>query len=40
LQELATSGELLVATHLPFPSTGHVAADGHAFRWVPISWDF
>lgn len=40
LKELAASGELLVATHLPFPSTGHVAADGDAFRWVPISWDF
>lgn len=40
LRELAASGDLLVATHLPFPSTGHVAVDGNAFRWVPISWDF
>src|ERR1700742_3645864 len=30
LQELAASGELLVATHLPFPSTGRVAAVGDA----------
>lgn len=40
LRELAASGELLVATHLPFPSTGHVAIDGDVFRWVPISWDY
>jgi glyoxylase-like metal-dependent hydrolase (beta-lactamase superfamily II) len=40
LNELAASGELLVATHLPFPSTGRVAVDGDAFRWVPISWDY
>jgi glyoxylase-like metal-dependent hydrolase (beta-lactamase superfamily II) len=40
LQALATTGELLVATHLPFPSTGHVAIDGDVFRWVPISWDY
>jgi glyoxylase-like metal-dependent hydrolase (beta-lactamase superfamily II) len=40
LQELAASGELLVATHLPFPSTGRVAADGSVFRWVPINWDY
>jgi glyoxylase-like metal-dependent hydrolase (beta-lactamase superfamily II) len=40
LRELAATGELLVATHLPFPSAGHVAIDGDAFRWVPISWDY
>jgi glyoxylase-like metal-dependent hydrolase (beta-lactamase superfamily II) len=40
LQDLAATGELLVATHLPFPSTGRVAIDGDAFRWVPISWDY
>lgn len=40
LQELAQSGEMLVATHLPFPSVGRVAADGDAFRWVPIFWDY
>jgi glyoxylase-like metal-dependent hydrolase (beta-lactamase superfamily II) len=40
LQELAKSGELLVATHMPFPSVGHVAAAGDAFRWVPVFWDY
>ena len=40
LKELAASGELLVATHLPFPSTGRVTVDGNAFRWVPIHWDY
>lgn len=40
LRELAATGELLVATHLPFPSIGHVAVDGEAFRWVPIFWDY
>nr|WP_179869772.1 MBL fold metallo-hydrolase [Rhizobium chutanense] len=40
LRELSATGELLVATHLPFPSIGHVAIDGDAFRWVPIFWDY
>ncbi|MFZ1429933.1 MAG: MBL fold metallo-hydrolase [Geminicoccaceae bacterium] len=40
LQELAASGEFLVATHLPFPSVGRVAVDGDAFRWVPVFWDY
>jgi glyoxylase-like metal-dependent hydrolase (beta-lactamase superfamily II) len=40
LQELAATGEQLVATHLPFPSVGRVAADGDAFRWVPAFWDY
>ncbi|WP_298883555.1 MBL fold metallo-hydrolase [uncultured Bradyrhizobium sp.] len=40
LRELAKSGELLVATHMPFPSVGHVAAAGDAFRWVPVFWDY
>jgi glyoxylase-like metal-dependent hydrolase (beta-lactamase superfamily II) len=40
LKELAATGELLVATHLPFPSTGRVAIDGDVFRWVPIFWDY
>lgn len=40
LEELAGSGELLVATHLPFPSVGRVSIEGDAFRWVPIFWDF
>ncbi|MCA1438920.1 MBL fold metallo-hydrolase [Ensifer sp. IC4062] len=40
LRELAATGELLVATHLPFPSVGHVAGDGDHFRWVPVFWDY
>ncbi|WP_380872077.1 MBL fold metallo-hydrolase [Sphingomonas sp. DBB INV C78] len=40
LQEAAASGELLVATHLSFPSVGRVAVDGDAFRWVPAIWDY
>ena len=40
LTELASTGEQLVATHLPFPSVGRVAIDGDAFRWVPIFWDY
>jgi glyoxylase-like metal-dependent hydrolase (beta-lactamase superfamily II) len=40
LRELAKSGEMLVATHLPFPSIGRVAVDGDAFRFVPVFWDY
>ncbi|NUS20918.1 MAG: MBL fold metallo-hydrolase [Mesorhizobium sp.] len=40
LQELAANRELLVATHMPFPSVGHVAVAGDTFRWVPVLWDY
>ena len=40
LRELAETGELLVACHLPFPSVGHVALAGNAFRFVPVVWDY
>ena len=40
LRTLAETGEMLVATHLPFPSVGRVAVDGDAFRWVPVFWDY
>lgn len=40
LRELAASGERLIATHLPFPSVCHGAADGDAFRCVPAFWDY
>ncbi|GJF11586.1 MBL fold metallo-hydrolase [Mycolicibacterium cyprinidarum] len=40
LEELAASGEQLVATHLPFPSVCHVAVAGSRFRFVPSVWDF
>jgi glyoxylase-like metal-dependent hydrolase (beta-lactamase superfamily II) len=40
LRELAANRELLVATHLSFPSVCHVAVAGDAFRWVPAVWDY
>lgn len=40
LRDMAKTGELLVATHMPFPSLGHVALDGDSFRFVPIFWDY
>ncbi len=40
MTEAAASGELFVATHLPFPSVGRVVVDGDAFRWVGAFWDF
>lgn len=40
LRDVAASGEMLVATHLPFPSVGRVAIAGDAFRWVPAFWDY
>lgn len=40
LREAAETGELLVATHLAFPSLGRVAADGDTFRWVASIWDY
>jgi glyoxylase-like metal-dependent hydrolase (beta-lactamase superfamily II) len=40
LQQLAETGEMLVATHMPFPSIGRVAVDGDTFRFVPVFWDY
>ena len=40
LQELASTREALVATHLPFPSVCHVAVADNAFRCVPAVWDY
>lgn len=40
LRELAATRELLVATHLPFPSLCHVAIEGDTFRCVPAVWDY
>ncbi|PRA31470.1 MBL fold metallo-hydrolase [Pseudomonas poae] len=40
MNEAAASGELFVATHLPFPSVGRVVVEGSAFRWVAAFWDF
>ena len=39
LQELSSTREALVATHLPFPSVCHVATAGNAFRCVPAVWE-
>lgn len=40
LREMAESGEMLLATHLSFPSICHVKLDGDAFRWMPVTWDY
>jgi glyoxylase-like metal-dependent hydrolase (beta-lactamase superfamily II) len=40
MRELATTGSLLLATHMPFPSLGRVALAGDKFRWVPTWWDY
>jgi glyoxylase-like metal-dependent hydrolase (beta-lactamase superfamily II) len=40
MRELVTTGAWLVATHMPFPSVGRVAAVGDLFRWVPAWWDY
>lgn len=40
LRDAVATGELLSATHLPFPSLGRVAADGDNFRWAPMFWDY
>lgn len=40
MKELVATGSLLVSTHMPFPSVGHVAAAGDLFRWVPAWWDY
>jgi glyoxylase-like metal-dependent hydrolase (beta-lactamase superfamily II) len=40
LREMAETGEMLLATHLSFPSVCHVKIDGDAFRWVPANWDY
>lgn len=39
-RDLAESGGLLVAAHLPFPSVGRVAVEGDIFRYVPAMWDY
>ncbi len=39
LRDLATTGEPVVAAHLPFPSVGRVAAAGDAFRFITATWD-
>jgi glyoxylase-like metal-dependent hydrolase (beta-lactamase superfamily II) len=40
MRELAETRSLLVSTHMPFPSVGHVATTGDLFRWIPAWWDY
>jgi glyoxylase-like metal-dependent hydrolase (beta-lactamase superfamily II) len=40
LRELAATGDALLATHVSFPSVGHVAVAGDVFRWVPAWWEY
>ena len=40
LREAAATGELVVATHLSFPSVCHVAVAGDVFRWAPGPWEY
>jgi glyoxylase-like metal-dependent hydrolase (beta-lactamase superfamily II) len=40
LREMAETGEMLLATHLSFPSICHVKVDGDVFRWIPANWDY
>ncbi len=40
LRQAAATGELLVASHLSFPSVGRVAHAGEAFRSVPAYWEY
>jgi glyoxylase-like metal-dependent hydrolase (beta-lactamase superfamily II) len=40
LRELASTGEPLVGTHLPFPSVCRASAAGGVFRWVPAFWAY
>ncbi|HEX4917834.1 MAG TPA: MBL fold metallo-hydrolase [Limnobacter sp.] len=38
LADLAKNGWLVAASHLPFPGIGRVAAEGKAYRYVPIEF--
>jgi len=40
LNEAAETGSLLAAAHVAFPSIGHIAKNGNAFRFVPVQWDY
>lgn len=35
---LADKGELVAAPHLSFPGIGHIAHDGHGYRFVPVEY--
>lgn len=40
LNEAAETGSMLAAAHIAFPSIGHIAKNGDAFRFVPVLWDY
>jgi len=40
LKDAAATRELLVSTHMPFPSLGRIAIDGEDYRWVANFWDY
>ncbi|WP_322997985.1 MBL fold metallo-hydrolase [Castellaniella sp.] len=40
LNDAAETGALLAATHVAFPSIGHIAKAGKSFRFVPVQWDY
>lgn len=37
---LATSSELVAATHMPFPGIGRVVREGKGLRWLPADWGY
>jgi hypothetical protein len=40
LDEAAETGSMLAAAHIAFPSIGHIAKNGDAYRFVPVQWDY
>lgn len=40
LREFASTGDLMMGTHLSFPSVGRVAVAGNAFRLIPAYWEY
>ncbi|WP_454757654.1 MBL fold metallo-hydrolase [Cupriavidus campinensis] len=40
LDEAAETGSMLAAAHVAFPSIGHIAKNGDAYRFVPVQWDY
>ncbi len=40
LDEAAATGSMLAATHVAFPSIGHIAKNGASYRFVPVQWDY
>lgn len=40
LDRAATDKALISASHLPFPTFGHVVRSGNAYAWQPAEWQF